>query len=118
MEEDEALYICGLLNSRALGEIIADFQPEGAMGKRHIHKLPYEVTPSFNADNEGHILVIEKTRSLINSLINTIDGSDVAQYIPPSRSTLQVRRSKIREFVHRLDKKEDYERACRDVYGV
>jgi hypothetical protein len=116
--EDEAIYICGLLNSRALGEIIADFQPEGAMGRRHIHKLPYEVTPPFKADDAGCLSVVEKTRALIDSLISTIDRSDVAQYIPPSRSTLQVRRSKIREFIHRLDEREDYERACRDVYGV
>jgi hypothetical protein len=116
--EDEALYVCGLLNSQALGEIIADFQPEGAMGRRHIHKLPYEVTPPFNAENDGHLLVVEKTRVLLSGLNRSIAGSDVAQYIPPSRSTLQVRRNKIREFVRGLDAYAEYEKACRDLYDV
>lgn len=116
--EDEALYISALLNSFALGEIIADFQPEGAMGKRHIHKLPYEVTPPFNEDNPAHILVVEKTRNLIDSFERNIGGSTAAQYIPPSRSTLQVRRGKIREFIHGLQEHVDYEDACRGVYEV
>jgi hypothetical protein len=116
--EDEALYICGLLNSRALGETIADFQPEGAMGKRHIHKLPYAVTPEFDVSNPAHQLVADKTRVIKNSLVVALNASNAAQYIPPSRSTLQVRRGKIRELLHQLNEATDYEAVCRDLYGV
>jgi hypothetical protein len=118
LSEDEALYICALLNSRALDEIIADFQPVGAMGRRHVHKLPYAVTPPFNPDNEAHILVVEKARALKDKLYNDMNDSQLAQYIPPSRSTLQVRRSKVREFIHGLQESADYEDACKGVYDV
>ena len=116
--EDEALYICGLLNSLAICAIIADFQPEGAMGRRHIHKLPYEVTPPFDADNSTHMSVVENTRALKEHLGRNISDSDVEQYISPSRSTLQVRRSKIRGYLRRLPESDAYEKACKGVYDV
>lgn len=116
--EDEALYITGLLNSEALNTIIADFQPEGAMGRRHVHKLPYAVTPSFNADNPAHMLVVERTRALINSLVSALPNSNEAMYRSPSSSTLAVRRRRFRLFIRRLPESRAYEEACREVYGV
>lgn len=116
--EDEALYITGLLNSEALDSIIADFQPEGAMGRRHVHKLPYAVTPPFDAENPAHQLVVERTRTMRNCLIATLPGSEVAVYCAPSSSTLAVRRRRFRSFIHRLPERQAYEEACQGVYGV
>lgn len=116
--EDEALYITGMLNSMALDTIIADFQPEGAMGRRHVHKLPYAVTPPFDADNPAHMLVVERTHALINSITTNLPDSAVARYCAPSSSTLAVRRRKFRLFIHELPESRDYEEACREVYNV
>jgi hypothetical protein len=116
--EDEALYICGLLNSRALDEIIADFQPVGAMGRRHVHTLPYAVTPPFDAENPAHLAVVIKTQALvarINEALNDA-STDVAKYFKPSQSTLAVRRRKIREFITALPESIEYEDACKNVY--
>lgn len=116
--EDEAVYITGLLNSSALDTIIADFQPEGAMGRRHVHKLPYAVTPPFDADNASHRLVVEKTRDLIRNMDDALPDTDVFRYIDPSSSTLAVRRRMFRTFIHGLPTSRDYEEACREIYNV
>lgn len=116
--EEEALYITGMLNSKALDTIIADFQPEGAMGRRHVHKLPYAVTPPFDEDNTAHMLVVEKTLALRNSLTAALPGSTVEKYCDPWSSTLDVRRRRLRLFIHELPESIDYEEACSGVYNV
>ncbi len=115
---EEALYITGMLNSMALDTIIADFQPEGAMGRRHVHTLPYAVTPPFNAENAAHMLVVERTQTLIDSIAVALPGSEVVGYYAPSSSTLAVRRRKLRLFIHELPESKGYEEACREVYNV
>lgn len=115
---EAAIYITGMLNSVALDTIVADFQPEGAMGRRHVHTLPYAVTPRFDAENPTHMLVVEKTQALMDSLNVALSNSGVARYCSPSSSTLAVRRRKLREFIHGLPENDDYEAACRDVYNV
>ena len=116
--EDEALYITGMLNSTALDTIISDFQPEGAMGRRHVHKLPYAVTPPFDVDNPAHMLVAIRTRALINNITDSLPGSEVVRYCDPSSSTLAVRRRRFRLFIHELPTSGAYEEACREVYNV
>jgi methylase of polypeptide subunit release factors len=116
--EDEALYITGLLNSQALDTIISDFQPEGAQGRRHVHKLPYSVTPVFDPENVSHLLVVEKSRVLKESLLAALPTSSVAEYCSPARSSLAVRRRMIRLFMQQLPHYDDYEDACKTVYGV
>jgi hypothetical protein len=114
--EDEAIYITGMLNSVALYTMIADFQPKGAMGKRHVHKLPYAVTPPFNADDPAHMLVVKKTRALIESLNKALPGSVAESYFSPSSSSLPIRRRQFRLFIGGLPENDDYENACREVY--
>ena len=117
--ENEALYITALLNSQALDSLISDFQPEGAMGRRHVHKLPYAVTPPFEPDEPTHMLVVEKALQLKASLDNNIvNATDVLEFIQPSSSSLPVRRRRIREFIQSLSQYSEYEAACREVYGV
>lgn len=116
--ETEALYISGLLNSAALDSIIADFQPEGAMGRRHVHKLPYAVTPPFDAENPSHVLVAETTRALCGSLLTALPGSDTELFYAPASSTLAVRRRRFRQFINTLPECAAYEEACRVLYGL
>lgn len=116
--EAEALYIVGMLNSEALDTIVADFQPEGAMGRRHVHKLPYSVTPPFDPESPAHSLVVEKTRALMNRINNNLPSSEAARYLAPSSSTLAVRRRKFRLFINGLPESSEYETACREAYNV
>lgn len=107
-----------MLNSVALDTIVADFQPEGAMGRRHVHKLPYFVTPPFDSENPAHNLVVEKTQALMNSMDNNLPNSEAARYLDPSSSTLAIRRRKIRMFINGLPESSEYEAACCEVYNV
>ncbi|MDL2219687.1 SAM-dependent methyltransferase [Ruminococcaceae bacterium OttesenSCG-928-O06] len=116
--EEEALYIAGMLNSVALDTLVADFQPEGAMGRRHVHKLPYAITPPFDAENPAHMLVVKKTRALMSSINENLPSSETARYRAPSSSSLAVRRRKFRSFIYELPESGDYEEACREVYSV
>lgn len=116
--EEEALYITGMLNSIALDTIISDFQPEGAMGRRHVHTLPYAVTPPFDVDNDAHMQVVERTRFLMNTFHEALRNSEVIEYCPPSSSTLAVRRRKLRLFIDGLPGNLDYEQACGEVYNI
>lgn len=116
--EDEALYITGLINSQALDKIISDFQPEGAQGRRHVHTLPYNVTPCFDPDNEAHKQVVDKTRALRDHLIAELATPELLPYCSPAFRNLQQRRRQIRASMQQLPEYSEYEDSCRSVYGV
>ena len=44
--EDEAWYRVGLMNSKAVTDIIREFNPSGAFGERHLHTLPKSGNPA------------------------------------------------------------------------
>jgi len=116
--EDEALYITGLLNSVALDSIIADFQPEGAQGRRHVHTLPYGVTSPYDPDDPAHQLVVNTTRALRERLTAAMPGSPAEAHFVPSSSSIGRRRRTFRLFIHELPENAAYEEACRAVYNV
>jgi hypothetical protein len=44
----EAAYYTGMINSEPLAARIAGFNPKGLFGGRHVHTLPWRVTPAFD----------------------------------------------------------------------
>jgi hypothetical protein len=52
--EDEAWYVCGMLNSQVVNEAIKGHQPTGKFGEQHVHKLPLSLIPRFDANNQKH----------------------------------------------------------------
>ncbi|MCY3893943.1 MAG: N-6 DNA methylase, partial [Acidimicrobiaceae bacterium] len=52
---DEALYLCGIINSRSLRDRVAPYMPRGQYGPRHLHthlwKLPI---PSYSESEDTH----------------------------------------------------------------
>ena len=53
--EDEAHYLCAVLNSETLGDLVRPYQSVGAFGPRHFDKYVwYPPTPQFDAENERH----------------------------------------------------------------
>ena len=93
--EDEAIYLSGLLNSQAISSSISSFQPQGDFGERHIHKLPFQITPVFDTMNQDHRNVVNTTRALIQqySLIN--DTPEFIELLNPNSSLIHVRRRKL-----------------------
>lgn len=92
-DEEEALYLIGIMNSNYVNEIIRPFQARGLFGERHIHKLVYKVIPPFNSENLLHQEVVRLSRTLekqVSQLINNI-----AQ-LHDFSLTIQRRRSRLR----------------------
>ncbi|MEY8354935.1 N-6 DNA methylase [Lachnospiraceae bacterium 54-53] len=116
--ENEAIYITGLLNSEALGSSIAEFQPEGIQGKRHIHKLPYIITPPFDSSNDLHLAVVENTKALLNEWKKTSYYKDNIYMRDPNSSNLQNRRRYQREQLKKLGAYRSFEMVCGELYGL
>jgi methylase of polypeptide subunit release factors len=117
--EDEALYLVGLLNSEAVNLVIKEFQPRGQFGARHVHKLPLGATPPFNPADVAHSDVVVKTRNLLTDwkALKTMDP-EITELLNPNSSRLHIRRAKLRVKLKSLDSYEDYELACKSLYGV
>lgn len=59
-DSQEAYYLCGILNSPLVDELIKPMQSRGAFGARDIVKKPLELPiPHFNAKNSTHIHLAE-----------------------------------------------------------
>lgn len=117
--EDEALYLTGLLNSDAINSIIEDFQPRGAFGKRHVHKLPFGVTPPYDANQPSHQEVVINTKALLLEYeqLKTVQPT-LKAVLNPNYGALSRRRSTLLSFIKNLNSYKAYEEACESLYGL
>lgn len=115
--EDEAIYIAGLMNSPAVMEVIQAHQPMGAFGERHIHKLAFDRTPSFNAGDHKHAAVVAATKALLAQW-GTVRIQPAAQAWLAPQTHMITRRKKIRQALVTLPSWASYVSATRALYGV
>ena len=115
IDEVEAWYRIGLLNSHAMTEAISPFNPKGAFGERHIHALPYRLMPVYDSSNEDHIR-IAKYAQQISMLVKSFVATD-AYLDDPSRA-LTVRRSRIRGKLHETPAFQELECVCAAALGT
>lgn len=116
--EDEAIYLVGLLNSEAVNDVIREFQPRGQFGERHVHQLPFGVTPKYDPDNAGHDEVVTTTRALLAEWNFAKAGdANITKLLDPNM-LLSVRRRSIRAKIAALRSYKQYDLACRDLYGL
>lgn len=118
LDENEAIYITGLLNSSSLDSLISEFQPEGIQGRRHIHKLPYAITPKYDGQNELHIQLVKVTQTLVHEFKDNINESLRTLIEEASTSSLAVRRRKVRNNLQQLQNYQAYEQICEQIYSV
>lgn len=117
--EDEAIYLSGLLNSEAINAVIEDFQPRGAFGKRHVHKLPFGVTPPYDRDQVSHQDVVSKSKVLIREYEDLkTSSSTVNTLLDPNFGSLASRRRILFQHIKTLNAYEEYEEACKALYGL
>jgi hypothetical protein len=117
--EDEAIYLTGLLNSDAISSIIKDFQPRGAFGERHVHKLPFGVTPPFDPMQAAHQDVVEKTKNLITEYQQLkISTPAIKEILNPNSGALSKRRRSLLFAIKNLSSYNEYEEACIALYGL
>jgi len=58
--EKESYYLCSLLNSKTIDDLLKPMQAKGLLGQRHIHKKPLEIPiPKFNASDKRHMRLAE-----------------------------------------------------------
>lgn len=114
--ENEALYITGMINSRALSEAIREYQPEGGFGARHIHTLPYKIIPSFNEDDPIHAEIVERTRMLVDEWLAVCNVPNIGRYLNPNHGSLNSRRRKQQDAIKALPDYDAYEAACRTLF--
>lgn len=117
--EDEALYLTGLMNSEAIDMAISIFQPRGQQGQRHIHSLPYEVTPKYDPTNAVHQQVVENTELLLSQYNRLkMRDSSIIKKILPQNGSLARRRTYSRNKIKSLENYSNYEKACRIIYNL
>lgn len=116
--EEEAKYIVGMLNSNSLAEAIIDFQPQGEFGQRHIHTLPYKIMPRFDSENPAHQDVISKTEILIAECATLYAQEQWGALLNPNSGSLSSRRRRQQRAIRTLNSYEDYENACKAVFGI
>lgn len=88
--QHEGDYLCAVLNSNVVNDLIKDYQPQGLYGERDIHRRPFEVCPipPFNEENEDHMILTElgmECRKEMAKLTIHIEGK-------VGRARLEVRR--------------------------
>lgn len=115
--EDEAAYMCGVINSPRLAEYVRPLLPEGAFGGRHIHTLPPKATPRYDPADPDHQDVARKTRILIGELDVAMASPAKGALLNPNGS-LQHRRSRVRELIADLPSYPDYDGAVRKLYSA
>lgn len=62
--QEAADYYVGMLNSGPLATRIEVFIPEGVFGRRHLHTVPWQVTPLFDPGNAAHRQIAALSGSL------------------------------------------------------
>lgn len=132
----EAIYLCGMLNSDPVNELIKTFQPRGQQGERHVHELAFGITPPFDKTRPDHLEVVRTTILLTKEYYNRlrtakrtvrmaeIKGEKVdkqelriVEAMPPTKR-LQNRRKTLKEVLYSLDAYKTYDAACRAIYSV
>lgn len=96
-DEEEALYLIGIMNSNYVNEIIRPFQARGLFGERHIHKLVYKVIPPFDDENPLHQELVNISRLLESRSRHLINTNEQLHNFS---MTIQRRRSLLRSLLN------------------
>ena len=114
---DEAAYLAGAVNSPACAELIEPFQSKGQQGKRHIHKLPFAVTPKFDPDNAAHASLASATLALNESWRALRDSDEeVMKRTNPQSGSLATRRTWLMTRLRGLPEWQPYAEAAATLY--
>lgn len=105
----EAWYRVGMLNSQAVTDAIAPFNPSGEFGERHVHTLPYRVMPRYDRDNAEHGRISALSGMVAETAREVVTADAFLQ--DPSRR-LGARRRRLREQLEPVPEHQELERLC------
>jgi len=109
--EEEAIYLSAMLNCPKLNKIITTFQPQGLFGKRHIHTLPLDYIPLYDAGNDKMNRLVFTTKLLIEELLTSLPRN----LLNPNSGTLASRRKKISTIMAQQLSFNEYVSICEDI---
>jgi hypothetical protein len=101
--EDEAHYLCAVLNAPCVDDAIKPFQTKGLLGERNIHRAPFEVLPIplFSRRDERHQRLAELSRVCHEKVAQFVAGADEKTLTQPiGRLRQQVREMLANELSH------------------
>jgi hypothetical protein len=93
---EEAHYLCAILNTPFVDEVIKPFQTKGSFGARDIHRRPFEVLPIpfFDSADERHIRLANLSRACHQKVAQAIAEGKL-----PTTGPIGRLRQKVREFL-------------------
>jgi len=100
--EEEAWYVCGLLNSDSINKAIKGYQPRGLFGEQHVHKLPLSLIPKFDKSDYRHVKLAEESKRIAQVASRLCDTDK--RYLDVSRSLASRRRLFLRKLAPELEK--------------
>ena len=112
---DKAWYLVGILNSHAMSNAIAPYNPKGAFGERHIHTLPYQLMPTYDSSNTTHIQISMLSRGVARMVLGMVTADEFLQ--DPSRA-LHSRRRKLRKLLVDIPEYQDLEHHCSVLLNI
>lgn len=115
LDEKQAWFVTGMLNSGAMTQAILPFNPKGAFGERHIHALPYRLMPPFDAENEAHNRIAVLAERIATQARTLIAADD---YLNDPNKALTVRRRKLRAQLGATAEFKELETLCANVLGT
>ena len=112
VDASEAWYRVGMLNSHAMSMAIAPFNPRGEFGERHIHTLPYKMTPRYDSDNSTHSSI----SALSLKVAEVVRGMVTADaFLQDPNRVLRARRCRLRSQLTLIPQHLKLERLCSTV---
>lgn len=110
--EEEALYLCGILNSEIVNEAIKPYQPQGLMGERHVHRRPFEACPIplFDAKDSLHLRIADLAKECREQLLPIARKmkSPIATARADARKLVRGKLNQLDELVRKLFSKTQF----------
>jgi hypothetical protein len=110
--EEEALYLCGILNSEIVNEAIKPYQPQGLMGERHVHRRPFEACPIplFDVKDPLHLRIADLAKECREQLLPIVRKmkSPVATARADARKLVRGKLNQLDELVRKLFSKAEF----------
>lgn len=105
--EIEAWYLCGILNSQAVNEVIKPFQAAGNLGERHVHKIVLQVPfEFFDPDKEQHHQIADLALSASAKVAENVESNVSSAGIARLRTEARNAASKELKRINQLVKKQ------------
>lgn len=99
---NEAHYLCSVLNSNVLNDLIKPLQPVGQKSYRHIHRRPLMFPiPRFNSENPYHRKLAEISKNCHN-IVSRIEFKNVKSRRKDSKNAVKEELLVIDRIVHKM----------------